>query len=138
MPIWSLDSQLCKVIPPCTAGVLLTLDRQLEPQAGLYLPAHTAHVAQQRPGLRPRAKALKTHTHFLLPLPPPPPQGPQVLASLTSFNSAPSWHMSNPAYNSSGAPCGLQRPSKQSPPAGPWLTSQPTPCPPAPPVLHPC
>lgn len=35
LPIRRLDSQLVKAVLPCTAGVPLTLEGQLEPQAGL-------------------------------------------------------------------------------------------------------
>lgn len=131
MPIWSLDSQPCKVVLPLHCRCSLDSGRQLEPQAGLYLSAHTAHMAQQRPGLRPRCKGTQDS---LISSPPclPLPQGSRVLASLTSFNSAPSWHVSNPAYNSSGVPCGLQRPSP-----GPSVASKalpPGPCSPLSPL----
>lgn len=114
----------------CTAGVPLTLEGQLEPQAcrcQLILP--TWH--SQRPGLRPRCKALKTHIHSLPSLAPP---------------RAPLWHTSNAAYNlfraslwpaeaKPRAQCG-----KQSPPIRPQphLSAPPTPSLPVPPALHLC
>lgn len=104
-----------KLHSPCTAGVRLTLEGQLEPQAyrcQLILP--TWH--SQRPGLRPRRKALKIHINSLPSVAPP---------------WAPPWHTSNAAYNlfraslwtaeaKPRAQCG-----KQSPPIHPHLTSQP-------------